>query len=106
LTVDQDRDVVRRLGLACLDRGIGIAAVENVGEAVRVLLGESVSLIVVDASLLRSPARDEAALFERVAAACPSSSRSVRRLRGRSAGGPGSSPASPSSRVRRRRTTW
>ncbi len=71
LVIDQDRDAVHRLGLACLDRGIGVALAETVCEGVRVLLNESVSLIVVNASLLRLGAREQATLFERVAPGVP-----------------------------------
>lgn len=71
LVIDQDRDAVQRLGLACLDRGIGVAVAENVCEGVRVLLNESVSLIVVDVTLLRFGAHEQATLFERVAPSVP-----------------------------------
>ncbi|MBI4246991.1 MAG: hypothetical protein HY614_07365 [Candidatus Rokubacteria bacterium] len=71
LVIDQDRDAVQQLGLTCLDRGIGVALADTVCEGVRVLLSESVSLIVVDAGLLRLGAHEHATLFERVAPGVP-----------------------------------
>lgn len=71
LVIDQDRTVTRRLGLACLERGVGVIVADTVCEAVRVLLTEEVSLIVVDAALVRLPAREQARLFDRVAPGVP-----------------------------------
>src|SRR5204863_8502574 len=67
LVIDQDRTAMETLGLACLDQGIGVAMADNVCEGVRVLLGESVSLVLVDEHELRFGPRDSATLFERVA---------------------------------------
>ena len=44
---------------------------DNVCEGVRALLSEVVSLIVVDAALIRLTAREQARLFERVAPDVP-----------------------------------
>ena len=71
LLIDQDRTATQRLGLACLDRGAGVVIADNVCEGARVLLSEIVSLIVVDAALLRLPAREQARLFDRVAPEVP-----------------------------------
>ncbi len=71
LVIDQDREAVQRLGLACLDRGVGVALAENVCAGVRVLLERSVSLIVVDAGLLRLGPHEHATLFDRVAPGTP-----------------------------------
>ncbi len=71
LVIDQDRDAVQRIGLACLERGIAVAFAENVSEGVRVLLEHAVSLVVVEASLLRLAACEHATLFERVAPGVP-----------------------------------
>ena len=71
LVIDQDRAATQSLGLACLERGVGIAMAENVCEGVRVLLSATVSLIVVDGALLRLTAREHATLFERVAPGVP-----------------------------------
>ncbi|MGH7392884.1 MAG: hypothetical protein ACREM3_26040 [Candidatus Rokuibacteriota bacterium] len=40
LVIDQDRDAVQALGLACLSRGVGVVLAGNVCEGVRVLLNE------------------------------------------------------------------
>ena len=71
LVIDQDRPAMQRLGLECLAQGTGVRIAENVCEGVRVLLGEEVSLIVVDAALLRLSPREHATLFERVAPGVP-----------------------------------
>jgi len=71
LVIDQDRGAMQKLGLACLQRGAGVILAENVCEGVRALLREVVSLIVVDAALLRLTAWEHATLFERVAPGVP-----------------------------------
>jgi len=71
LVIDQDRAATQSLGLACLERGVGVAMAETVCEGVRVLLSATASLIVVDGSLLRLTAREHATLFERVAPGVP-----------------------------------
>jgi len=71
LIIDQDRPVAQRLALACLERGIGTALVDTVCEGVRLLLTETVSLIVVESSLLRLETRKQALLFDRVALGVP-----------------------------------
>jgi DNA-binding response OmpR family regulator len=71
LVIDQDRAAMETLGLACLSEGIGVAMADNVCEGVRVLLGESISLVLVDARELRFGPRDSATLFERVAPGVP-----------------------------------
>jgi DNA-binding response OmpR family regulator len=71
LAIDQDRTAMQRLGLACLERGAGVVIAENVCDGVRALLREVVSLIVVDAAVLRLTPREHAMLFERVAPDVP-----------------------------------
>lgn len=71
LVIDQDRGAMQKLGLACLERGAGLTIAENVCEGVRALLREVVSLIVVDAALLRLTPWEHATLFERVAPNVP-----------------------------------
>ena len=67
LVIDQDRAAMQQLGLACLEKGVGVAMAETLCEGVRTLLSTPVSLIVVDAVQLRLTAREHATLFERVA---------------------------------------
>ena len=67
LVIDQDRAAMQQLGLACLEKGLGVAMAETLCEGVRLLLSTHVSLIVVDAAQLRLTAREHATLFERVA---------------------------------------
>ncbi|MBI2162045.1 MAG: hypothetical protein HYU25_16995 [Candidatus Rokubacteria bacterium] len=71
LVIDQDRAAMQQLGLACLEKGIGVAMAETLCDGVRALLSTAVSLIVVDAAHLRLTAREHAALFERAAPGVP-----------------------------------
>lgn len=71
LVIDQDRAAMEQLGLACLPQGIGVAMADNLCEGVRVLLGESISLVLVDAVELRFGPRESMTLFERVAQGVP-----------------------------------
>jgi DNA-binding response OmpR family regulator len=71
LVIDQDRAAMETLGLACLAQGVGVAMADNVCEGVRVLLGETISLVLVDALELRFGPRESATLFERVAPGVP-----------------------------------
>jgi ActR/RegA family two-component response regulator len=67
LLIGQDHATVQRLGLQCLERGVGVVVAENVCEGVRVLATIPVSLIVADLGRLRLGFHDQAALFDRVA---------------------------------------
>ena len=71
LVIDQDRPAMHTLGLACLDEGIGVAMADNVCEGVRVLLADTISLVLVDAASLRFTPRESATLFDRVAPRVP-----------------------------------
>jgi DNA-binding response OmpR family regulator len=71
LLIDQDPGAMQRVGLRYLEREIGVMMAENLCEGVRALLQAPVSLIVVDAALLRLTPREHATLFERVAPGVP-----------------------------------
>jgi DNA-binding NtrC family response regulator len=71
LLIDQDPGAMLRLGLRCLEREVGVVMAENLCEGVRALLQGPVSLIAVDAALLRLTPREHATLFERVAPGVP-----------------------------------
>jgi DNA-binding response OmpR family regulator len=71
LVIDQDRNAMQTLGLACLERDVGVAMAETLCEGVRVLLSRSASLVVVDVALLRMTPPEIATLFERVAPGVP-----------------------------------
>jgi DNA-binding response OmpR family regulator len=71
LVIDEDRPAVARLGLECLEQGMVLRIAENVCEGVRALVREVVSLIVVDAALLRLTPWEHATMFSRVAPGVP-----------------------------------
>ncbi len=71
LVIDQNPAGAQALGLECLERGIGVIIVDNLCEAVRVVVDAPVSLIVADGALLRLTPRENAILFERVAPGVP-----------------------------------
>jgi DNA-binding response OmpR family regulator len=72
LVIDQDSaTTTRTLGLACLQRGIGVVFAGNVCEGVRLLLETVVDLVLVDVAALRLTPREMATLFERVAPGVP-----------------------------------
>jgi DNA-binding response OmpR family regulator len=71
LVIDQNRAATQALGLACLERDLGVAIADNLCEGVRVLLSTPVELIVVDAAEMRLTAREMAVLFDRVAPGVP-----------------------------------
>ena len=71
LVIDQNRGAMEKLGLACLEQGIGVAMADNVCEGVRVLLSDAISLVLVEGSELRFGPRESATLFERVAPGVP-----------------------------------
>ncbi len=71
LVIDQDQERVQNLGLDGLRRGVAVAIADTVCEGVRVLATRPISLILVDAALLRLTATEQAALFERVAPGVP-----------------------------------
>ena len=71
LVIDQDRAAMQKVGLACLEQGIGVAMADNVCEGVRALLADTISLVLVDSLALRLGARESATLFERVAPGVP-----------------------------------
>jgi len=68
LVIDQDSTTTTRtLGLACLQRGIGVAFADSVCEGVRVLLETVVDLVLIDVAALRLTPREMATVLERVA---------------------------------------
>ncbi len=71
LMIDGDREAAQALGLACLERGVGVALADNLCEGVRALLSTPVSMVVVDVAELRLTPGEHAELFERVMPGVP-----------------------------------
>ena len=71
LVIDWRCATTRTLGLACLQRGIGVAFAHNAGDGVCVLLDAPVDLVVLDATALRPTPREVATLVRYVAPGVP-----------------------------------
>jgi DNA-binding NtrC family response regulator len=71
LVIDRRCATTRTLGLACLQRGIGVAFAHNVGDGVCVLLDAPVDLIVLDVTALQPTPREVAMLVRYVAPGVP-----------------------------------
>lgn len=71
LVIDHDPPRAQALGIECLERGIGAIIADNLCDAVRIVVGAPVSLIVAESALLRLTPRESAALFDRVAPGVP-----------------------------------
>jgi DNA-binding response OmpR family regulator len=67
LVIDQRSATTRRLGLACLHRGIGVVFAHSVSDGACVLLDAPVDLVVLDAIALRPTPREVATLLRHVA---------------------------------------
>jgi DNA-binding response OmpR family regulator len=71
LVIEQDSTTTRTLGLACLQRGIGVAFAENLCQGVRVSLNTAVDLVLLDVATLRVTPQALATVFDRVAPGVP-----------------------------------
>ncbi|HEV8441385.1 MAG TPA: hypothetical protein VGT40_25125 [Methylomirabilota bacterium] len=71
LMIDGDRALAQSVALTCLEDGVAIRMAETLCEGVRDLLEGAVSLVLLDAALIRLPASDQARLFEAVAPGVP-----------------------------------
>lgn len=71
LLIDGDRALGESLSMACLERGIATRMAETVCEGVRYLLEAPVSVVLVDAALLRRDAARHAEIFAAVAPEVP-----------------------------------
>ena len=71
LVIDQRSAPTRTLGVACLQRGIGVIFAHNVCDGVCVLLDTPVDLVVLDVIALRPTAHEVAMLVRHVAPGVP-----------------------------------
>lgn len=71
LMIDQDSTTIRTLGLACLQRGLGVVFADNLCQGVRVVLDTPVDLVLLDVATLRVTPREVATVFDRVAPGVP-----------------------------------
>ena len=71
LMIDGDRSLTQSVAMACLNSGVAIRMAETLCEGVRWLLGEPMSVVLVDSALMRLSGADLARLFDTVAPNVP-----------------------------------
>lgn len=71
LLIDRDRTLGASLGMACLERGIGIRLAESFCEGVRHLMDFPISAVLVDGGVLQAAGADRGRIFEAVAPGVP-----------------------------------
>jgi DNA-binding response OmpR family regulator len=71
LLIDHDHDAAQAAGMICLDQGIAFRAAHTLCDGVRLLLDAPVSLIVIDAGLVRLSPAEQARMFDAVAPEVP-----------------------------------
>jgi len=71
LTIDGDRTRAQGLAMECLEQGVAVRLADTLCEGVRYLLDAPVSLVLVEAGLLRMAKGDHARLFDAVAPGVP-----------------------------------
>lgn len=71
LTIDGNRSRAQALAMECLEHGAAARMAETLCEGVRYLLDASVSMVLVEAGLLRMAGPDSARLFDLVAPGVP-----------------------------------
>jgi DNA-binding response OmpR family regulator len=71
LTIDGDPKRAQALAMECLEQGVPVRIAETLCEGVRYLLEAPVSVVVMDAGMLRLAKGDHARLFDAVAPGVP-----------------------------------
>lgn len=71
LLIDADRAFAQSVALACLERNVAIRLAETLCDGVRCLLDDPVSLVLIDAALMRLSAAEQIRLFQLVAPGVP-----------------------------------
>jgi DNA-binding response OmpR family regulator len=71
LLIESDRALAQALAIDCVDLGIAVRLAETLCDGVRVMMDSPVSLVLIDAALMRLPASDQLRLFDAVAPGVP-----------------------------------
>ena len=71
LTMDGNRSRAQDLAMECLEHGVAVRMAESLCEGVRYLLDAPVSLVLVEAGMLRMAGPDQTRLFDAVAPGVP-----------------------------------
>ena len=71
LLIDADRAFAQSVAMACLQRNVAIRLAETLCDGVRCLLDDPVSLVLIDAALMRLSAAEQIRLFQLVAPGVP-----------------------------------
>jgi len=71
LLIESDRALAQAAAMECIDSGIAIRLAETLCEGVRYMMDGPVSLVLIDAALIRLPASEQLRLFDAVAPGVP-----------------------------------
>lgn len=71
LMIDGDRALTQTVAMACVENGVAVRMAETLCEGVRYMLESPVSVVLVDAGVLRLSGSDQARLFDTVAPGVP-----------------------------------
>ncbi len=71
LLIESDRALAQAVAMECIDSGIAIRLAETLCEGVRYMMDGPVSLVLIDATLMRLPASEQLRLFDAVAPGVP-----------------------------------
>lgn len=71
LLIDHDHVAAHAAGMTCLEQGVAFRTADTLCDGVRVLLDAPVSLILIDAGLVRLSPAEQARMFDAVAPEVP-----------------------------------
>jgi DNA-binding response OmpR family regulator len=71
LMIDGDRALAQSVAMACFAEGVAVRLAETLCEGVRFMVDGSVSVVLIDAGLMRLSGADQIRLFETVAPGVP-----------------------------------
>lgn len=71
LLIDGDRALAQSVAMACIEDGIAVRLAETLCEGVRHMADGPISVVLIDAALMRLPGSDQARLFDAVAPGVP-----------------------------------
>lgn len=71
LLIDDDRAQAQSAAIGCMENGIAVRLAETLCEGVRCMMDDPVSVVLIDAALMRLSGSDQLRLFDAVAPGVP-----------------------------------